>query len=87
MGFSREFWLRTFAYGAGIAIAIALVAAFLDWRANPAGLFHDQDGTNWPILGETWLSWFLPLLPATCGLSALLLGIHGYWRGRKDRTS
>ena len=87
MRFRGEFWLRSFAWGAAIAIAVAMVAAFLDWRANPAALFHDESGTNWRILGETWLSWFLPLLPAGCGLSALLLGIRGFWRSRKGGTS
>ena len=87
MRVSVEFWRRTFVYGAGLALAVAAVAVFLDWRINPGGLFHDESGTNWRILGETGLSWFLPLLPATCGLSALVLGILGYWGRRQDRTS
>jgi len=37
------------------------IMTWLDWRVNPSGLFHGQDGTNWPVVGETMLSWLWPL--------------------------
>jgi hypothetical protein len=38
---------------------------FLDWRENPAGLFHDQSGTDWRVVLETAVSWFVPVALVT----------------------
>ena len=51
---------------AGLSAAVAMT--FYDWRLNPGGLFHDASGTNWPVVIETALSWFLPVT----GLAAVL---------------
>ena len=42
-------------------VLAAVVMSFLDWRRNPSGLFHDEHGTNWPIVAETAFSWFWPV--------------------------
>jgi hypothetical protein len=44
---------------AGLAAAIPMTIS--DWRVNPAGLFHDQHGTNWAVVTETAFSWFWPV--------------------------
>ena len=57
--------VRSWTVGALVAAALAfLVAAPMtaaDWRVNPSGIFHGPRGTNWDVVLETALSWFLPL--------------------------
>ena len=52
---------------AGLLVSVWMTV--LDWRLNPSGLFHNDQGTNWDIVLETALSWFwpvaLPVLLAT----------------------
>ena len=43
----------------GLLVTIPMTIA--DWRLNPSGLFHDEQGTNWPIVTETAFSWFWPV--------------------------
>lgn len=67
----------------GCGVAIALVAAttmtWLDWRLNPGGIFRHQEGTtNGPIVLETALSWFVPILLFA---SVLALSVT-CWRSR-----
>lgn len=42
----------------GLVVAVPMTIA--DWRLNPSGIFHDEQGTNWPIVAETAFSWFWP---------------------------
>ena len=55
-----------------LATLLASLMSFLDWRANPAGLFHGEQGTNWSVVGETaWTWWWwrttrCPSCPSTC---------------------
>lgn len=44
---------------AGLVIGISMTA--LDWRLNPSGMFHNDQGTNWTIVAETAFSWFWPV--------------------------
>lgn len=63
------------AVGTGIALGgvVATVMAIVDWRLNPGGIFHDSQGTNWEVVAETALSWFLPVASASCIVAAFLL--------------
>jgi hypothetical protein len=46
-----------------VALLAASTMSFLDWRLNPGGIFRGGDGTIWPVVWETWISWFVPMLP------------------------
>ena len=56
--------MRSIAYGliAGgiIGVLLATPPTFLDWQANPGGIFHGPAGTDWAIVSETFLSWLWP---------------------------
>lgn len=54
--------VRSAYYSIGVSTLIAAVATEWDWLENPAGIFHDETGTNWPIVYDTAISWFLPSL-------------------------
>lgn len=47
----------------GVIIGLCVAAAFTiaDWKLNPGGIFHDAMGTQWRLVLETGLSWFLPV--------------------------
>ena len=55
-------WKLVVSIPLGVAIAVSSIATWIDWSKNPGGMFHDSAGTNWTIVLETALSWFLPLL-------------------------
>ena len=42
-------------------LLVSIPATIADWRLNPSGIFHDELGTNWPIVAETAISWFWPV--------------------------
>ncbi len=44
---------------AGLLVSIPITIA--DWRLNPAGIFRNDEGTNWTIVAETAISWFWPV--------------------------
>lgn len=52
---------------------VAAITTFLDWRTNPAGIFHDSSGTNWPIVAETAASWFVPVFVLATAVTFLVL--------------
>lgn len=54
-----------------IATLLSGTVTFLDWRANPSGIFHDESGTHWKVVFETFGSWFKP----TCFLAFTILTI------------
>ncbi len=68
---------RSWILGALIGIAVGLVVAFamsyVDWRHNPQGIFHNELGTNWDILLETAVSWFVPVALLAAVLSIAVL--------------
>ncbi len=47
-----------------IAISMAFIvgasASFIDWRENPGGIFREGTETQWGIVMDTFLSWFMP---------------------------
>ena len=51
---------------AGLLISVPVTIA--DWGLNPSEIFHNELGTNWAVVAETALSWFLPVaVPAFIG--------------------
>jgi hypothetical protein len=61
-----------------VAALVASTMSFLDWRLNPGGIFHGERGTSWPVVWETWVSWFVPVF-LLAGASAIPLLL---WRSR-----
>lgn len=47
----------------GVIVGMAVAAYFTvaDWKLNPGGIFHDENGTRWSVVLETAFSWFLPV--------------------------
>lgn len=64
-------WKLVLLDGVAVGLAIAIFMTFLDWRTNPGGLFHDAAGTNWNVVWETAVSWFVPTAAIVSALSAL----------------
>ena len=56
----RSWWLGTLV-GLTAGSLVSLPATFLDWRLNPGGIFHSQSGTDWVVVTETFVSWFVPV--------------------------
>ena len=65
-------------FGVATGLVVAITMTWMDWRLNPGGIFRHQEGTNWPIVLETALSWFVPIL--LCA-SVLALSVT-CWRSR-----
>ena len=63
--------MRALVTGAIAGFAVAATMTFIDWQQNPGGIFHDASGTRWPIVYETFLSWFLPIFVAATPLAWL----------------
>lgn len=69
--FSPGGFAKVLAGGIAGSALLAAVMTALDWRKNPAGIFHGPDGTHWAIVGETFFSWFWPTLSAVGVLTVL----------------
>jgi hypothetical protein len=48
------------AIGVAVSILVSTVASVSEWVANPGGIFHDVNGTNWQFVLETAWSWLIP---------------------------
>lgn len=60
LAMNRKHWMLGIVMGLGGGLTVAVIMTFLDWRINPDGLFHDANGTHWPVVLETAFSWFAP---------------------------
>ena len=58
---SRLLWLGAGA-GFGVGFVVAVTMAYLGWRENPSGIYHDAAGTNWTFVWDTAFSWFWPVV-------------------------
>lgn len=58
---TRNVVLRGLGIGLSAGAIVALAMTVKDWRLNPAGIFHDAHGTDWSIVTETAVSWFVPV--------------------------
>ena len=52
---------------------LAIVMTYADWRLNPGGIFHGDYGTNWIIVWNTLVSWFVPTVPVAVILAIAVL--------------
>jgi hypothetical protein len=68
---SQRRWVYAVALGAMVGLLTASVMAFIDWRLNPSGIFHSELGTNWRLVWDTWLSWFVPIFVVVSAATAL----------------
>ena len=68
-----KIWLSGVALGVVASLVLALVMTYADWRLNPGGIFHGEEGTNWVIVRETIISWFVPTIPPAVILAIAVL--------------
>ena len=61
------------ALGLVASLVLAMVMTYADWRLNPGEIFWNERGTNWEIVRETLVSWFVPTIPAAVILSVAVL--------------
>ena len=66
-------WLWGLVLGLVASLVLAIAMTFADWRLNPGGIFRNDQGTDWAIVGETLVSWFVPTIPAAVILSAAVV--------------
>ncbi|MBC3767117.1 hypothetical protein [Neptunicella marina] len=45
-----------------VSVLIAAVVTLLEWFNNPSGIFHDNNGTHWSFVMDTFSSWWWPLM-------------------------
>ena len=64
-------WKVAVVIGVLIGLVVSSVMTFMDWRLNPAGIFHNEAGTDWEVVTETALSWLWPVALATCLTAAV----------------
>lgn len=55
-----------------VGLIVAGIMTFVDWRANPGGIFRDAAGTHWRIVLETAWTWAWPV---TLLVAAILLPV------------
>jgi hypothetical protein len=65
-------WLLGGVVGSTVGLIVAAGFTFADWRLNPAGIFHNDEGTDWEIVFETALSWFWPVALIVLILTVIL---------------
>lgn len=58
---ARRDWIVTIVIGFAVGVTVASIMAFFDWRLNPGRIFHSDNGTDWHIVWQTWISWFIPV--------------------------
>lgn len=73
------------------AVSVASLATVVDWRENPGEIFRSTEGTQWMIVWETWVSWFLPgLAVGAVAVCLWMVGRNQYQKrvcfgGQKDQ--
>lgn len=92
---AKKFWL--FGPAAGLVFSLLVTAVFttMDWVRNFGGIFRDPSGTNWAIVYETAISWFVPSLiymtiVASLGhlmVSGIRLVYREYFSGKSDASN
>ncbi len=58
---TKKYWVYALLLGVTVGFIVASVMSFLDWRLNPSGIFHSDLGTDWRVVWDTWISWFIPV--------------------------
>jgi hypothetical protein len=57
----RRSWYLGLLVGLSVGLLVSIPMTTADWLLNPAGIFHDSEGTNWTVVTETLTSWFWPV--------------------------
>ena len=68
----RRSWIIGVTAGCLVGLVVSAAMTVMDWRLNPAGIFHDAAGTNWGVVAATAWSWFWPLA-LIVGSTALII--------------
>ena len=66
---NAKLWWSGLVLGIVASAVLAMVMTYADWRLNPGDIFRSDTGTNWVIVRETLISWFVPTVPAAVILS------------------
>ena len=69
---NSKYWAIGLGIGAAVGLFVASAATFMDWHLNAGGIFHDAEHTDWAVVWETAVSWFVPVA-ATVAVLALLV--------------
>lgn len=77
---NRRYWILGVVIGVAVGLIAAFIMTFLDWRLNPGGIFHNAQGTDWTIVIETAVSWFVPMSVVVS--ASALLGLFLFTRLR-----
>jgi hypothetical protein len=56
----KHFWSFGLSVGFISAFILTFIITLWEWLENPAGIFHNDNGTNWFFVYETAKSWFVP---------------------------
>ena len=75
-------WYLGAIVGLTTGLLVSIPMTISDWRLNPSGLFHNEQGTDWAIVTETAFSWFWPV--ALVALVATVI-IHSWISRPRER--
>ncbi|XOV83266.1 MAG: hypothetical protein ACFHXK_20740 [bacterium] len=70
-------FLRSLGLSLAGAVFITAAVTLWEWWENPSGIYHDGATTDWQIVYETAISWFLP---AALYLFVVMLLLRLSWR-------
>ena len=59
---SRYLIVKCLLVGVLVSTVLAAIPTAIDWYSNPSGIFRGESGTNWGFVGDTFYSWFWPLV-------------------------
>jgi hypothetical protein len=79
---TQRSWMLGGVVGLTAGVLVSATMTFLDWRLNPTGLFHGEQGTHWRVVAETALSWFWPVALIAAVLTILVQLAIAWLRAR-----
>lgn len=77
-------WVFGLIAGACIATVVTVVITAWEWLENPAGIFHDANGTNWQFIMATAISWLIPTFMHATVVAAAIHLLWGFIHRRGD---
>jgi len=66
-------WKLAAVVGLLTGLVVSAAMTFVDWRLNPASMFHNERGTDWTVVTETALSWLGPVALVTFFVTVVVL--------------